>query len=230
MQVIGPLLVVALIGLVVTIAMAARRQRGDLQGLFREAAQQTGLTYLEEDDGSAEALAQGFDPSRFSRFTSSSLGRVRPQSLVHGAVREGKACLFSHATRRVEGEARQWFVAIVEADGGPAGGGLIECASREVRRVKEIGGRREVDFSDDPAFHEAFRTTAEDEAAARHRLDAKGRCAIMAAVAPLTFPVDLQIAGPRVALYAAARNYHPESAQDLAALLKAARQLAVALR
>ncbi len=230
MQIIGPLLVVALIGLVVVIVMTARRQRGDLQGLFREAAELTGLSFLEEDDGTAQTLAQGFDPSRFSRFTSPSLGQLRPQNVVHGAVREGKACLFSHATRRTEGEARQWFVAIVEAEDGPADGVLIESVSRAVRRVKEIGGRPEVDFSDDPAFHEAFRTTADDAAAARRRLGAKGRRAILAAVAPLTFPVDLQVAGSRVALYAAARNYHPEGAQDLAALLKAARQVAAALR
>lgn len=230
MQIIGPLLVVALIGLVVVIVGTARRQRAGLQGQFREVAQQTGLDYLSEDDGTAEALAQGFDPSRFARFTSPSLGRLRPRNVVHGQVSEGKACLFSHATRRTEGDARQWIIAIVEAEAGPSGGGFIECASHEVRRVKEIGGRPAVDFADDPAFDRAFRITAEVPAAARHRLHAMGRRAILAAVAPLTFPVDLQIIGGRVALYPAARNYDPENAQDLARLLAAAQEIAAALK
>lgn len=229
MQIIGPLLVVGLILLVVAIVVAARRQRGGTRGYFEEAARTAGLGYLAEDDGRAEAMARDFDPAQFARFASSSLGRLPPENVVHGRVAEGAACLFSHRTRDIAGQARQWFVAIVETEADANAGGLIVCANRAVRRVAEVGGLPDVDLSGDPAFDKAFQVRASDPAAARIRLTDTVRRAVAGAAAALDFPIDVQIASGRVAVYAAERNYDPAGARELVSLLDAARQIARAL-
>jgi hypothetical protein len=229
MHIIGPLLVVALIGLVILIVVSARRQRAAGRGHFVEAARAANLAYLEEDDGTAESLAQGFDPDEFARFSSPSLGPVRPQNVVHGSVAEGQACLFSHSTRHSEGDAREWFLAIVDTAITLNSRGLVKCRSRDLRRVTEIGGLPEVEIPDDPDFNVAFRTQAEDVGSARQCLVDRARREILDALLPLGYPLDLQIVGSCVALYPADRNYSPESAQDLNDLLIAARRVAGAL-
>lgn len=230
MHIIGPLLVAALVGLVVLIVVAGRRQRAAVQDLFSEAARSMELTYLAQDDGTAQSLAQGFDPDEFARFASPSLGAVPPTNVVHGKVSEGYGCLFSHYTRRTEGDARQWFVAIVDTGRPQRDQRLIRCRSRKLRRVKEIGGMAEVVFPGDPDFSAAFLTQAADETWARVRLDADTRRAILDAVSSLDIPVDIQIAGNRIAIYPARRNYDPEKSQDLADLLTATRKAAAALK
>lgn len=230
MHIVGPLLVAALVGLVVLIVVTGRRRRAAMQDHFAEAARVMKLSYLAQDDGTAQSLAQGFDPDEFARFTSPSLGAVPPTNVVHGKVSEGYACLFSHHTRRTEGDARQWFIAIVDTGLPPRDQKLIKCRSRKVRRVEEIGGMAEVDIPGDPDFAAAFLTQAMDEASARNRLDADTRRVILDAISSLGYPVDVQIAGNRIAVYPAHRNYDPESSQELAALLVAARKAAGSLK
>lgn len=226
MQIIGPLLVILLIGLVVLVIAAARRQRADLSGQFAAAARSAGLAWLAPDDGTAQSLAAGFDPDEFARFRAPSGGAAVPGNVVHGAVPEGYACLFSHATRRDSGDARHWFVAIVEAPETLYRGGLIKCRSRAVRRAGEVGGMAELEMPADPGFAAAFVVQAEDVAAARAFLDDRVRRTLMAAAAGLDCAVDIQIAGARVAVYPAARNYSPASGEDLAGLIAAARRVA----
>ena len=229
MEVIAPLLLAAMVGLVILVVLTARRQRAADRKYFVEAARTANLVYLQEDDGTAEALAQGFDQDEFARFSSPSRGRIPPENVVHGKVVEGEACLFQHSTHRTEGDARQWFVAIVANGVTLNSGGLIKCRSHQIRRVKEIGAMPEVEMWDDPDFSAAFGTQAEDPASARRCLTGQIRRMILDILLPLGFPVDLQIITNQVAVYPAERNYDPAGAQNLVDLLAAARKVAGAL-
>ena len=225
MQILGPLLVIALIAVAVFIVTAARRQRAKLRRLFRRTARTLDLHYLERDDGTAEAMATPFDRAGFACFASPSLGRVVPENVVHGAVPEGHACLFTHYTRRTEGDARQWTVAIVEVRGKKKAHGLITLRNKTVVHVAEVGGMAEVDVSADPDFALFFEVRAEKKAEARACLDDPFRKEILDTTARLHFPVDLEIADGHIALYAAERNFTPERVRDLSELLFAARHL-----
>ena len=74
MEIIAPLLLAAMVGLVILIVLTARRQRAAGRKYFVGAARTANLAYLQEDDGTAEALAQGFDQNEFARLLLEAVG------------------------------------------------------------------------------------------------------------------------------------------------------------
>lgn len=113
-DVLAPLGLVAMALFVVAIVMAARKQQRARAGLFEELAKKRGWRYLPQDDGTAQALARGFED--FARFRYASGEPRIPSSVVLGRVEEGRVCLFSHGTSKGDGDARLWCVCIIEAD------------------------------------------------------------------------------------------------------------------
>lgn len=220
-DVLAPLGLVALALLLVAFARAARKQRRERTAVFRELATRHGWRCLEVDDGRAQSLSEGFD--NFARFSSPSLGDTPPKPVVAGPVDEGRACVFLHATRRHEGDARQWWVCLVEAL-EPLGPHL-RILPRGVTRVHELGRDPVVSF-DDEAFSRAFEVRSPDAEAARACLGPDARERLLAGTERLPFPVEVQIRDRRVAAYPARRNDSVESVQDLEALLALSRELA----
>lgn len=220
-DVLAPLGLAGLVLLVVAFVWAARKQRRERAAVFRELATRRGWRYLEVDDGTAQRLSEGFE--RFARFSSPSLGDTPPKPVVTGRVDEGLACVFLHATRRHEGDTRQWWICLVETNDvlGPA----LRILHRGVARVHEVGRYPEVAF-EDPPFAQSFEVRSADVAGARACLGSRARELLVAASERLPFPVEVQIRGRRVAAYPARRNDSVESVQILEELLDLSRGLA----
>lgn len=213
-DVLAPLGLLALVGLVVVIALTARKQKREQAGVFADLAASKGWRLLDRDDGTARRLSDGFD--RFARFHSPSIGERLPAPVVLGSVEEGRVCLFLHATRDHPGDARQWTVCLVEAAKhlGPD----LEIRPRSVRRVKRVGVAPVVPF-DDPRFEESFEVRCADAAAARACLDSSTRELLIAAAGNVAHAVALQIRDRRLAVYLAARNDVAESPDELRELV-----------
>jgi len=98
---------------VYAIIHTARKQRKAKVGVFRNFADKNGLRYQAEDDGTAVGFAKDFDG--IGRFSSPSLGKVKPKDVVAGMSNGSEALLFRHRIRFSEGWAREWFVAGVNS-------------------------------------------------------------------------------------------------------------------
>ena len=159
-DVLAPLGLLLFVGFVVAFVLAARKQRQARGKIFQELAADAGWRHLAVDDGTAEALAQGFDD--FARFSSPSLGKLTPKNVVLGDVDEGRLCAFVHGTREHEDQARQWFVCLIEAPRPLCDAALVRTRGAEARRVRELGVAPEVSFAEDRAFHREFLVRARD--------------------------------------------------------------------
>jgi hypothetical protein len=226
-DVLAPLGLLLLVGFVVAFVLAARKQQQARGRIFQELAADAGWRHLAADDGTAEALAQGFDG--FARFSSPSLGKLTPKNVVLGDVDEGRLCAFVHGTREQEDQARQWFVCVIEAAKPLCGAVLVRSRRTEARRVREVGVAPEVSFDEDPDFHRRFLVRARDAAGARRCLGSEARRFLLAGAGRLPFVPEAQIRGRRLAVYLAERNAEPESVEDLSALVSFTRGLARAL-
>ncbi len=226
-DILAPLGLVAMLAIIALIVVSARRQRANRQHLFADFADIGGYSYLDTDDGTAEAISQGFKD--FTRFTSASLGPQPPTNVVYGNLKEGRLCLFTHGTRDVEGQARHWYVCIVERSGIPCSDKLVRCFPRHVRRVRTIGGPSVVSFDNDPLFESLFEVRAMDSNAARHCLAARAREFIASEQNQMPFLSEIQILDRRVAVYPASRNEDIDSKEKLIALVEFAYGVAAAL-
>lgn len=222
---LAPLALVGLAAFVVVFVRTARKQRRERARLFRELASAHGWRFLETDDGTARALSEGF--GEFARFRSASLGERPPMSVVLGEVEEGRVCVFSHATRRDQGDARQWTVCLIEAPTRPAPPMTIR--PRSVARAHELGGDPHVPTGD-PRFDEALEVRSPEPDAARGRLGPAVRNALLHSRSRrIPFPVGAQTRGRRLAVYPAGRNEGPETVDQLEALVEHGRGIARAL-
>lgn len=109
-DVLIPLGLLLFIGFFVyAIIHTGRKQHKAKARVFRDFADKNGLSYREEDDGTAQEFAKDFDG--IGRFSSPSLGKVIPKDVVDGILNGSEAILFRHSIRFSEGWAREWFVA-----------------------------------------------------------------------------------------------------------------------
>lgn len=224
-DILAPLGLLAMAGLVVAFVVTARRQRAGRRALFRRLAAAEGWDHLEDDDGLVESMARDF--AGFGRFRSSSAGKLAPEAVVVGDVDEGRICCFLHGVVRYEGQGRLWTVCLIEA-GRPLGGPL-RIRPRSVRFVREVGGHPRVRFHDDPTFEERFQVTAPDPDAARGCLDSRVRSFLSSEHPGLPFPVAIQVRGRRAAAYLARRNARAERVSELQALARFTRDFASVL-
>ncbi len=224
-DVLAPLGLLLLVGFVVAFVLTARKQRAARGRIFQQLAERAGggWRYLPSDDGTAEALSQGFDD--FAQFSSPSLGKLTPENVVVGDAEEGRICAFLHGTRRREGDARQWFVCVVEAAEPLCDAALIRTRRTEARRVREVGIAPPVPFEEDRAFHREFVVRARDAARARACLGPAARRFLLSRAGSLPFVPEAQIRHRRLAVYLAERNAELESVEDLSALVSFARGL-----
>lgn len=223
-DVLAPLALLALGAGVVLFVWTARKQRRQRTRVFADLAAERGWRHLESDDGTAQRLSEGFD--RFARFHSPSLGETIPAPVVLGSVDEGRVCLFLHATRDHEGDARQWTVCLVEARDrlGPD----LEIRPLAVPRPQRVGVDPVVSFGD-ARFEERFEVRSAAPDAARDRLDATVRELLLTASERLPHPVELQVRERRLAAYLAGRNDEVESADQLGELVQHTRSVARSL-
>jgi hypothetical protein len=210
------------LGLVVFIALfafaiihTARKQRKAKARAFRDFADRHGLSYLGEDDGSAQAFAEGFDG--IGRFSSPSLGNVIPQDVVRGEMNGVKVILFRHSIRYSEGWAREWFVA------------GVTCAEAIAKRcaIQLLGGKpgQSSMYLQDPvvkeqragAFNLAVR--AASQAHAGKIIDANVLNRISGLSGELPLRPEIQVRGNRVAAYPADRNATIDDVETLERLL-----------
>lgn len=216
-----------MLAIVALIVVSARRQRASRQHLFADFANDAGYDYLGTDDGTAEAFARGYED--FARFTSASLGPRPATNVIRGDLEEGRLCLFTHGTRDIEGQARDWYVCIVERSGPPCGEDVVRCFQRNVRRVRTIGGPSIVSFDDDPPFESLFEVRAANSDVAKNCLTARAREFLAARRNQMPFQPEIQLLDRRVAVYPASRNEDIDTKEKLSALVEYARGLAAAL-
>lgn len=226
-DVIAPLALVAMALGVVALVVAARRQRAARRGVFQELATTAGRRYLETDDGTAQAAAEGFEG--FGRFASPSLGAKPPEAVVVGGVDEGTIHHFLHGTRDVEGQAREWTVCLVEAPRDLCGGTSLRIVPTELSRVGRAGGPPVVSFAEDAAFAEGFEVRSPDPESARACLDPRVRQLLTSRGLRRPLPVEVQVRDRRLAVYLAGRNDEARGVEDLQALEDLARSLVAAL-
>ncbi len=220
------------LGLVVFIALFAfaiihtgRKQRKAKARVFQDFADRHGLRYREEDDGTAQAFADGFDG--IGRFSSSSLGKVIPKDVVHGELNGVEAVLFRHSIRYAEGWAREWFVA-----------GLTSAepiAKRCAIQFFEGQAENTSIYLQEPAVKKlgagSFNLTvrAASQANAGKFIDPNVLNRISGLAAELPFRPELQVRGNRVAAYLADRNATIDDPESLERLMIFTRSAAIGL-
>lgn len=210
------------LGLLVFIALfafaiihTARKQRKAKARVFRDFADRHALRYLGEDDGSAQAFAEGFDG--IGRFSSPSLGQVIPKDVVRGDMNGVKVILFRHSIRYSEGWAREWIVA------------GVTCAEAIAKRCAIQFFEGKVDhrsmYLQDPVVKEQragsfnLAVRAASQAHAGKLIDANVLNRISGLAGELPFRPGIQVRGNRVAAYPADRNATIDDAEALARLL-----------
>ena len=218
------------LGLVVFIALFAfaiihtgRKQRKAKARVFREFADRHGLRYREEDDGDAQAFAEGFEG--IGRFSSPSLGKVIPQDVVHGELNGVKVILFRHSIRYAEGWAREWFVAGVTCSEFLSEG----CA---IQFFRGKPGQSSM-YLQDPVVKELragvfnLAVRAASQANAGKFIDANALNRISALAAELPLRPEIQVRGNRVVAYPADRNATIDDPESLERLLIFTRSAAI---
>lgn len=219
---------IAMIGLSViaaigyAIAATARRQREAKRQVYRAFAEKTGLRYLQTDDGTAQRFAADLDA--IGRFSSPSAGDVIPQDVVSGTTAGTAVVAFRHFTHFSEGHLRQWFIVGVLAP--------RPVADRvSVQFIKGRGRASSYYLADEVvAEHEARRcrlvVRAPSPDAAGDFINEKTLGRLGELAEDLPFLPEIQVRGPRVAVYPAGRNQSLEDANQLVALLGFARSVA----
>jgi hypothetical protein len=226
-DILAPLGLLAMLAIVAVVIIAARRQRATQQDIYKAFADHAGFSYREIDDGTAETLSQGFED--FARFSSPSLGPKPAANVVTADLKDGRLCLFTHGTREVEGEAREWFVCLTERQGTPCADAVIRCLPRNVRRVAVVGGPPAVPFADDPTFDTHFEVRSNDADSARRCLTSRAREFLVTQANDLPFMPEVQLLERRIAAYPAGRNESIDSGKKLSALVDFARGFAASL-
>lgn len=87
----------------------ARQQKQAKSAVFKDFAAGHRLSYQQQDSGTAQRFASGFDG--IGHFQSPSLGKVIPTDVVTGMISGRQMILYRHRIRFTEGWAREWFVA-----------------------------------------------------------------------------------------------------------------------
>ena len=210
------------LGLVVFIALfafaiihTARRQRQDKARVFRDFADRHGLRYREEDDGTAQAFAEGFDG--IGRFNSPSLGKVIPKDVVWGKMDGVEVILFRHSIRYAEGWAREWFVAGVT---------IAEPVAKHCAlQFLEVKANPDAMYLQTPVIKEILAeqfnlaVRAASPSHAGRFTDANLLKRLSGLAGELSFRPEIQVRGNRVATYLADRNATIDDVATLERLL-----------
>lgn len=223
-DILAPVGLILLAAFLVVVVVSARKQKRSIGDIYREFARRSGYSYRDEDDGTAQQLATGFD--EFARFKSPSQGTTRPEHVVTGKAAEGVFCAFSHATREYEGNARDWDVCIIETKDRLCVSGPIKCTPRRRFMGREMNGLPEVPFEHDSAFSQKFMVCAAGASAARACLDEHVRNFLVLEAGNLPFAPEIQMLDKRLAVYPAGRNEDVADSEALSKLSDFARGLA----
>jgi hypothetical protein len=220
-DILAPLGLVGFVGLVVALVLAARKQKRERARLFEALAERHGWRYLSVDDGTVQALADGFQG--FDQFRYPSGAPRPPSSVVLGHAEEDRVCLFVHATQRTEGDARLWMVCLLEAPTtlGPP----MRIHPRSVREPRQVGADPLV-TTGDRRFDDALEVYCAQPEETRAVLGAGAREVLLGSSGRLSFPVEVQVRDRRLAAYPASRNDEVGSTAELEALLAFTRALA----
>ena len=210
------------LGLLVFIALfalalihTARKQRKAKAGVFRDFADRYALSYLSEDDGSAQAFAKGFHG--IGRFSSPSLGKVIPKDVVRGEMSGVEVILFRHSIRYSEGWAREWFVAGIRCPESLSEGCAIE--------VHEGKADPPSDYLADPVVKEKkvgpfnLVVRAASPSHAGNFIHDGALIKLSDRARKLSFRPEIQVRGNRVAAYPADRNATIDDVEALERLL-----------
>lgn len=226
-DILAPLALLAMIGLVVAIFLAARKQRQARGAIFESLAASSRLRYLSSDDGTAEAMAEGFEG--FGRFYSPSAGKLEPKDVVMGELPEGRMCAFTHRTREVEGEGRQWCICIIDTNRQLCESALIRPRRSKWATTREVGVDPEVSFTEDPSFSEQFFVRSKHSQEVKECLNPTARELLVTTSSQLPFGPEVQIRQQRLAVYPTERNVDLESEETLSRLVELTRKLSRAL-
>jgi hypothetical protein len=216
---LGLLLFLALFAF--AIIFSARAQRNTKSAAFRDFAEESGLDYLEQDDGRARDFARDFDG--IGRFTSSSLGEVIPNDVVSGKLKGADAILFRHRIRHIEGWAREWFAC------GITGGEFIanRCAVQFFPGFVE----RSTIYLQDPIAKErkigtltvVVRSSSVADAGKLGNENTIKQLARL--VSQMSFVPEIQVIGNRVIAYQANRNESIDASDRLRELFEFTRDV-----
>ncbi len=208
-------LVVFILLFTFAIIHTARKQRKAKARAFRDFADRHALSYRGEDDGRAQAFAEGFDG--IGRFSSPSLGKVIPQDVVRGSMDGVKVILFRHSIRYSEGWAREWFVTGVRCPES-----LSEACAIEFHEGKADPGSN---YLADPVvkekkvgpFNLVVRAASPSHAG---KFIHDGALIKLSDLAQnLSFRPEIQVRGQRLAAYPADRNASIDGVETLERLL-----------
>lgn len=213
-EVFAPLGLVGFALLIWAFVRTARQQNRERLDRFIALADERGWRFVGDDDGTAMALSKGF--SGFASFKGLSGEPNNPYNVVVGDADDLRICLFNHGTRVDRGDARLWFVCLIESPErlGPP----FQLRSRSVRRSVALGGDPVVALSDS-RFEEEFEVRSPAPTETRAWLDPRIRDYISTQTRTLPFPIDAQNREFRIAVYPAERNVRIESVEDLQALV-----------
>ena len=222
-DVVAPLGLLFLVGLIGVIVFQGRKQRAAKRTVFMEFAKRRGYSYRETDDGTVEQQAAGFE--RFATFYSPSIGKNPAHDVVQGQVDEGTVWSFRHGTPDLDGQAREWFVCLLATRQKWQGFMRITPRDSEKKQAREIGGQPVISVGV-PEFDDRFVIRSDSDISL---LNEDARQVLMTALDALAFLPEIQLKDGNVVIYPADRNVVVDSPGQLDALLKTATSLAEVL-
>ncbi len=218
-------LVVFIVLFTFAIIHTARKQRKDKARVYLGFAERHALSYRGEDDGSAQAFADGFDG--IGQFSSPSLGKVIPKDVVRGSMDGEKVILFRHSIRYSEGWAREWFVAGVRCPESLSEACAIEFHEGKADRTSNYLADPVVKEKKVGPFNLSVRAASPSHAGMFMHDHVLNQLANSAQ--KLSFRPEIQVRGNRVAAYPADRNATIEQVETLESLLAFTRSASSAL-
>jgi hypothetical protein len=164
------------------------------------------------------------DLDGIGQFHSPSMGDVIPKDLVRGTIEGMGVVLFRHSTLFYEGDAREWFVAGVRSN--------ADIAERCSVQFLEHGASKDTMYLRDPVVEEqetgSFQVVvrAPNRASAGRMVDGDVLRKLSSLADMLSFRPEIQVRGPRVAVYPADRNESVENAAVVGQILDCCRHIA----
>jgi len=224
-DVIIPFGLIIFIGLFIyAIIHSGRKQRESKSNIFRGFAENSGFSYLIEDDGKAQEFAHDFDG--IGQFSSPSLGKVIPKDVVIGKLNGLDAILFRHSIRFSEGWAREWIVAGVTIGKTIAEKCAIQfCTARADKSTMYLPDpvMKELKIGSFNMVVRAIRPSSAGDILNDGVLKQLAERA-----ENLSFRPEIQIRGNRLAVYLADRNASLDDIGELLSLLDFAKSIAIA--
>lgn len=199
----------------------ARKQKKTSMSLFENYAMSHGWTYMQEDDGTVQKLAE--DLQGIGRFNSPSLGKVVPENVMIGSVPEGKNHFFQHHIRIYESNTLQFNVCLLQLKKSIVDALIIRFKKGSSRLTNDLYTIPELDM--DPKWSNDVIIYGNDPEV-KDILDDTTLTKLVQKANNLPWRTDLQIKNNIVAVYIAERNASVESESDLNELIDFAEYVA----